>query len=353
LLERLRSGFEAAFRAMVNGEHAPLGQTPSEVVYTEDKLRLLHYVPVRVPGVSQGVPEPAPVPVLIVPSFLYRYTVLDLVPGASLVGYLVARGLDVYLLDWGTPGREDRFVTLDQYIGGMLRRVVHRVRRHSKQTRVSLLGYSLGGTVSTIFTALYGRFVTNLVQLVAPVNFHDEGLLSQWTRKGRFNVDLVVDTMAMMPVELMRASFRMLKPTAQIMQKIALATQLGDNYTAQDFMALQSWLTDDMPYLGEAYRQLVKELYQENLLVQGKLVIDGQRVDLWRINCPLLITVAKDDPICPPASAKLLADLVASSDKEVLELAGGHIGVIAGRQAAEQLWPALADWLLTRSQEDE
>src|SRR4051812_45004740 len=116
-------GFEAAFRAMLGAGAEPVAQTPSEVVYAEQKLRLLHYRPI--------VQSPAPVPVLIVPSILYRYSILDLAPAASLVGYLVEQGIDVYLLDWGAPGRDDRYVTFDQYISGYLRRIVHRVRRFS------------------------------------------------------------------------------------------------------------------------------------------------------------------------------------------------------------------------------
>jgi poly[(R)-3-hydroxyalkanoate] polymerase subunit PhaC len=134
------------------------------------------------------------------------------------------------------------------------------------------------------------------------------------------------------------------------MQKITMATQLGDGQSLQDFMALQSWITDDMPYLGEAYRKYIKDCYQENYLVQGKLLIDGERVDLSRIDCPLLTIVATDDPICPPASAAVLNDLVASSDKQVLELPGGHIGAIAGPGASGHLWPRLAEWLLERSE---
>jgi len=347
----MMAGFEAAFRSMVGNGTAPIAQTPSEVVYAENKLRLLRYVPV--------VERPAPVPLLVVPSPLYRYSVLDLVPGSSLVGYLVRQGIDVYLLDWGTPGREDRYVTFDQYINSYLRRAVQRVRRHMRAERqgetpddpegINLLGYSLGGTMTAIFTALHGRYVADLVQLVAPVNFHDEGLISQWTRKSRFNVDLVVDTLGSMPVELMRASFRMLKPTAQIVQKITLATQLGDGQALHDFMALQSWITDDMPFLGEAYRKYIKDCYQENYLVQGKLLIGGERVDLARIECPLLTIVATDDPICPPSSATVLNNLVSSSDKEVLEVPDGHIGGIAGQNAARYLWPRLAEWLLAHS----
>jgi polyhydroxyalkanoate synthase len=333
-------GFEAAFQSMLGTGSSPIAQTPSEVVYTENRLRLLHYLPV--------VEQPGPVPLLIIPSPLYRYSILDLVPGTSLVGFLVKQGIEVYLLDWGIPGREDRFVTFDQYITGYLRRAVQRVRRHSAHERISLLGYSLGGTMTAIFTSLYGQYVRNLVQLVAPINFHDEGLLSQWTRKGRFNVDLVVDTLGSMPADLMRASFRMLKPTAQIMQKLTLATQLGDGQAVQDFLAMQAWITDDMPYLGEAYRKYIKDCYQENYLVRGKLLIDGNRVDLTRIDCPLLTIAATDDPICPPSSATVLNHLVSSADKQVLELQGGHICAIAGQDAPAFLWPQLAEWLRSR-----
>jgi polyhydroxyalkanoate synthase len=336
----MAAGFEAAFRSML-GAGSSIAQTPCEVVYTENKLRLLHYLPV--------IERPAPVPLLVVPSLLYRYSILDLAPGASLVGYLIERGIDVYLLDWGTPGREDRYVTFDHYITGYLRRAVQRVRNRSGEQRINLLGYSLGGTMTAIFTALYGRYVNSLVQMVAPINFHDDGLLSQWLRKGRFNVDLVVDTLGNMPLDLMRASFRMLKPTAQIAQKITVATQLGDSQMVRDFMALQSWILDDMPYFGEAYRKYIKECYQENYLIQGKLLIDGARVDLSRIDCPLLTIVAADDPICPPPSAAVLNELVSTIDKEVLELPGGHIGALAGSNAVNDLWPKLTSWLLERS----
>src|SRR5829696_9106163 len=166
VLERALLGFEAAFRTMVGEGSSPAGVTPHDVVYAENKLRLLHYLPANAARPDRPAMS---VPVLVVPSFLYRYTVLDLVPGASLIGYLVEHGLDVYLVDWGTPGREDRHITFDRYIGDLLRRVVRRVRRLSGQDRVSLLGYSLGGTMTAIFTALYDDYVANLVQLLAPV----------------------------------------------------------------------------------------------------------------------------------------------------------------------------------------
>jgi polyhydroxyalkanoate synthase subunit PhaC len=340
-LERMKGRYDAVFKALLGGATVAVAQTPAEVVYTENKLRLLHYHPV--------VEQPSPVPLLIVPSLINRYYLFDLIRGNSMVEYLLARGIDVYMLDWGVAGPEDRSTTFDQYILGYLRRAVQRVRSRSRQERINLLGYSIGGTFTAIFTALYGRYVHGLVQLAAPINFHDEGLISEWARKERFNVDLLVDTLGNMPAELMQASLRMVKPTLQIAQQIALANQIGDVQAVQDLLALQTWLSDGVSFPGEAYRTYVKDCYQQNYLVQGKLVVGGRRVDLAQIACPLLTITAAKDWICPPQSSAVLNDLVASADKRVLELPGGHVGVVAGRRAAEQLWPRLAEWLIAHA----
>src|SRR5215470_17036204 len=99
-LERMRDRSDAIFKAMLGAAPVAVAPTPATVVATENKLRLLHYHPI--------VEQPHPVPLLIVPSLINRYYLLDLVPGRSLVEYLVGHGIDVYMLDWGVPGPEDR-----------------------------------------------------------------------------------------------------------------------------------------------------------------------------------------------------------------------------------------------------
>jgi polyhydroxyalkanoate synthase len=339
-LDRMRERFDSAFRLALDPA-ASAGRTPAEVVYLDHRLRLLHYHPL--------VEQRRPVPLLLVPSLIGKHYLLDFAPGKSLVEALLREGLDVYLLDWGVPAREDRYITFDQYITVYLRRAVRRVCALSGQDQISLLGYSMGGTLAAIFSEMFGQHVRNLVQLSAPIDFHDGGLLAEWTRKERFNVDLVVDTLGAMPTELMRASFRLLKPTTQIAQAIAQAERFGDLDAMQDFLALFAWLDDDIPLLGEAYRKYIKDCYQENYLVQGKLVIDGRRVNLSQIECPLLTITAERDFICPPRSAAVLNDLVRSADKQLLNLPSGHISVLTGSQVASKMWPQLSSWLLERS----
>src|SRR3954467_12628187 len=96
-------------RKYITGTHVLLeeigietGVTPHEVVWTKNKARLYHYRPAD--GAAGGG---RPVPVLLIYGFVLKPYVLDLVPGNSLVEYLVEEGFDVYLLDFGLPGYED------------------------------------------------------------------------------------------------------------------------------------------------------------------------------------------------------------------------------------------------------
>lgn len=342
-LERFQERCGAAFQAVLAAGARRSAQTPCEPVYAEGPVRVLRYRPLAA--------RPLPVPLLIVPSMLSSYALFDLAAGGSLVEYLLGQGLDVFAVDWGEPGPAQRHTTLDEYIAGAMRRGAQHVLAVSGSQRLSLLGYSMGGTFAAIWAALHPGLVRCLAELAAPINFHDDGLLSQWSRKDRLNVDMVVDTLSAMPPALMQASFKMLTPAAQILQQVALAEQLGDTELVQDLLAAQSWINTMPAFLGEAYRKWMKECYQENYLLQGKLVIAGERVDLTRITAALLTVVAARDQLCPPQSAALLHHLVSSADKQLLALPGGHIGLVAGPTATDLLWPQLAAWLRERSGE--
>ena len=44
-----------------------------------------------------------------------------------------------------------------------------------------------------------------------------------------------------------------------------------------------------------------------------------------------------------------LLDLVTSEDVTHLDRPGGHIGLMAGSRAREEIWPNIAEWLEERS----
>src|SRR5580698_4025222 len=123
----------------------PVGSTPADVVHAENKWKLLRY--------RRATPPRYGTPVLMVPSLINRHYVLDLLPGKSFAEWLLARGFDVYCIDWGSPGDEDRFLTFDDICDGYLGRAVRTVARTAKGGKAHLLGYCMGGILASIYTA--------------------------------------------------------------------------------------------------------------------------------------------------------------------------------------------------------
>jgi polyhydroxyalkanoate synthase len=152
-----------------------VGVTPADVVWSENKWRLLRYRP-RPQGLSHATP------LLLVPSLINRHYVLDLMPGKSFAEFMVAQGFDVYCIDWGTPGDEDRYVTFEDVVEVAIGRALRRVANTVAHQQVHVLGYCMGGTLVAIHGALHPRHLKSFVALAAPVTFSDGSLLSEWTR---------------------------------------------------------------------------------------------------------------------------------------------------------------------------
>jgi len=94
---------------------------------------------------------------------------------------------------------------------------------------------------------------------------------------------------------------------------------------------------------------MTKELQQQNLLMKGEFHLDGRLVDLSTIRVPFLHVVAEHDHIVPYEAARDLVKMVGSEDKQELVLKGGHVSLVAGRNAVHRLWPRLEEWLAERS----
>lgn len=319
------------------------GATPSEVVYEEDRLKLLHYIS----------PEPPryKTPLVFVFALVNRPYILDLKPGRSVVEHFVKRGFDTYLIDWGVPTYADRYLTIDDHVNGYLRNVVDFVRERVDAPKVSLLGYCMGGTMSTILTALHQKRVKNLMLLAAGIDFATrEGLLNLWTSPEYFDVDKFIDLFGNCPAEFMQSSFLLLKPVQNLIEKpINFFERADDPEAMDDFLTMETWLNDNIPVAGEVYREFVKYLYQQNLLVQNKMPVGKHVVDLRKITCPLLNIMARNDDLVPCAQSAPLNDLVSSTDRKSVIIPAGHIGLAIGGKAQKEVWPQACDWLAERS----
>jgi polyhydroxyalkanoate synthase len=320
-----------------------VGVTPADVVHRENKWRLLHYRP------RAGGPA-ARTPLLLVPSLINRHYVLDLMPGKSFAEYLVAAGHDVYVIDWGTPGDEDRYLTFDEVVDGYLGRAVRHCARASARGQTHLLGYCLGGTLTAIYAAARPAHVATLTGIAAPVRFDDDGLLARWTRSRTFDAEAIVAGAGNVPWQLMQSAFHLLRPTLNLSKAVHLLDRAWDDQYLDGFLALETWGNDNVSFPGECFKTLIR-LYREDALARDAFTLAGRPVRLGDIRCPTLAVTFEHDNIVPWPSAAALTERVGAADKERIHLPGGHVGAVVSRAAAKALWPALSAWWAARDGE--
>ncbi|MFI5304016.1 MAG: class III poly(R)-hydroxyalkanoic acid synthase subunit PhaC [Nitrospiria bacterium] len=317
-----------------------VGTAPKELVFEEDKLKLYHYQPEARISCS--------VPVLIVYALVNRQYMLDLQPDRSMVRNLLRAGLDLYIIDWGYPTKADMYLSLEDYISGYMDSCVDIIRKKTGKDKINLMGICQGGTFSSIYSSLYPNKIQNLMTLVAPFDFStNDGLLFSWSK--HMNVDALVDTYRIIPGDFLNSGFLMLMPfTLNIKKYMDMLGITEDKEKLINFLRMEKWIFDSPGQTGECLRKFLKELYQENKLVKGKLRIGDRVVDLKNITMPLLNIFATADHLVPPAASKPLNDLVGSKDKTLYEFKGGHIGVFVGSKSQEELAPAISKWLHER-----
>jgi polyhydroxyalkanoate synthase subunit PhaC len=332
---------EALARGMsilAGGVRVPTGTTPKDVVWTRNKTVLFRYRPMARRAHAT--------PVLLIYALINKPYILDLRPGNSFVSHLLRDGYDVFLLDWGTPGWEDRGTTLDELVGEHLPKATERMRRAGAGDDYTLFGYCMGGTFAVMHAALRPEGLRNLVALTTPVDFSDAGTFSIWTDPRHLDAAQVARALGNVPGSLIDFGNKMLRPVTNFFSAPATMWErllAGKDMTS--WLAMNQWVNDGVPFPGAAFAQWIGDYYQENRLVRGEIAIAGEPVDLSRISAPLLTIAGTNDHIVPPAMSRPLVDLVSSADREYLELPAGHVGLLAGSGARESLWPRVTDWL--------
>ena len=324
-----------------------IATTPKDLVWSQDKVSLYRYRPL---AESKGLP-----PVLIVYGLIGRYTMADLQEDRSLVRNLLNLGLDLYVVDWGNPGRADRYVTIDDYVDDYLAECVAFIGAAAGREKINLLGICEGGVFTTCYAALYPERVNAMVLTITPIDFHADtretraghGFINVWTRSlSPEDVDRLIDAQGSLPGAFMGSVFSMMTPMRTMTKyNLDLLDALDDKKKFLNFLRMEKWIADRPDHPGEAAKQWLKDLYQDNKLVQSTFVLGGRTVDLKRIACPVLNVFAQDDHIIPPATSQALKDKIGTDDYTELGLPGGHVGVFVGGKAQKLLGSGIADWL--------
>ena len=350
LLARVRRDVERSVLRSRNGlklisgvSRPQVGQTPKDVVWRSGKVELWRY---------RNDNRTVRPPLLFVHSLVSRSYVFDLAPGNSFIEFMLNRGFDVYLTNWGVPDELESAYTLETYCDGFLPDMADQVCAISGSENVNVFGYCMGGMLALLYAAGHTDGpMANLAVMATPVDFTKMGPMTSVFQAGSLDASHLVDETGNVPAEVMLNSFRMLAPTGDFTSYANLWQHLWNDDYVEAHQLMTTWAKDHIPFPGACMIQISDIFARRNLLATGRVPLGGREVDLADITVPFANIIGENDNIVPADSTAVLTSLVGSTDVEELRLRAGHVGLIVGRSAHTKHIPAMVDWLERHSQQ--
>ena len=320
----------AAYRRYPGGARA----TNVTAIWSNGTTRLLDY------GEAYGAAGNG-APVLLIPSLINRYYVLDLAPGRSLIAHLAQCGLRPFVVDWGAPGPEEQSFTLTDYIDGRLGGALDAVRDISGRAP-AVLGYCMGGLLALGLAARRPDEVAALALLATPWDFDGIPIANRQALAAIMpGLEAAMSLSNFLPVDLLQALFALLDPWLTVQKFRRFADDSGGE-GAGLFVALEDWLNDGVPLVAPVARETLQGWYGENAPGKGAWKVAGDIVDPAKIDTPALLFIPSRDHLVPPATAWPLANALPRAEARAVP--AGHIGMIAGGRGKELVFDPLVDW---------
>ena len=370
--------------AIVNAARIEVGRnvaiTPGKVVFRNRLVELIRYTP--------QTTTVRPEPLLIVPSWIMKYYILDLQPHNSMVNYLVGQGHTVYIVSWLNPDAADRELTMDDYLRLGIFDTLRAVGGlHGAAQPLHAMGYCLGGTLLAIAAAALGRSggiadsaglppLKSLTLLAAQTDFSKPGELGLFIDESQIGyLDSITQGKGYLSGKQMAGSFQFLHSRDLVWTRRMREYLMGEREQATDLMA---WNADTTRMPARMHHEYLTALYLHNALATSSYRVEGRAVSLADIRMPVFLVGTERDHISPWRSVHKLHPLCDAEITFVLASGGHNAGIVSEpghanrsyridqrpargpwveheqwlRQAAQHegsWWPAWHAWLAARS----
>jgi len=316
-LLKIRQTDMSAFKV---GEN--LAITPGKVVFQNPLFQLIQYSPS-----TETVYE---TPIMIVPPWINKFYILDLVPKKSFVKYLVDQGYTVFMVSWVNPGPELADKTFEDYMREGVLTASDVVRQICRTERVNPVGYCVGGTLlaSTLaYNAAIGddRFEAPAF-LAAQTDFSKAGDLLVFIDEPQLDaIERMMKQIGYLDGSRMATVFNMLRPRDLIWPYVVNNYLLGKEPFPFDLLY---WNSDSTRMTPANHTFYLREFYLLNKLARGEMELGGQRLDLSKVKVPIFEIATREDHIAPAPSVFTGSKLFGGPVRFVLAASGHIAGVV-------------------------
>jgi len=310
--------------------------TPYHDIWQKGNARILKFAPARQVTASHTT-------LLIIPSLINRWDIMDLHQQCSFIDYLCGKGISPMVLDWGEPGDLERTLDVRGYIEQIALPAVRWARANMPvKQRFFLGGYCMGGTIAAATSQLMGGDIDGLLLLAAPWNFNispfnllkaDAAIIERASNNG------------ILPHEFIQFLFYAMDPFLfhRKFEKLGRGEITG--IEKEIFLGIEEWANNGVNISTKAATECMLEWASGNILQEKNWCVAGEKIMPEKIRAKTIAVIPARDRIVPPQSALALAS--ALPDCHIISPDCGHIGISASRKAADIFWNKIVDAMAT------